>query len=153
VFKGLHNRLGEDGETLTVLSLVSPAGSAETVSDVEGSVDDISQHLRHLAGDDDLVDMYSVVPVAGGTSLEFLALELVPLRQAIEELRRITGDGDTKMSRFNVAEEAEDADAQSGAVSQAVTRLKDALRSLHNRAGEDGQQLTLLSLLSHPSRK
>jgi hypothetical protein len=166
MFKELHNKLGEKGQALTVLSLLEgPAfvGSA----DISGSLHDVSQRIRDLAGGDEaeLVNMYSVYPNEGG-SLEFLALELVPLRQAIQRINQINGgsdDSQTVMRVVDRSEESEDWEASEeaglmagpdsagdGTVGQAMSHLRDAMRSLFNRAGERGEALTVLSLLSEP---
>jgi hypothetical protein len=100
----------------------------------------------------ELVSMYSVYPNEGG-SLEFLALELVPLRQAIQRINQINGagsqDAQTVLSVVDRSDELEDTE---GPVSQAFSHLRDALRNLFNRAGENGQSLTVLSLLSQPKK-
>jgi hypothetical protein len=122
---------------------------------VSGSLRDVSQRLRELAGgnETELVSMYSVYPNREG-SLEFLALELVPLRQAIQRINQINGGNDDAQTVMNVLdrtdEELEDSDRP---VSQAMTHLRDAMRGLFNRAGESGQTLTVLSLLSEPAKK
>jgi hypothetical protein len=150
MFKGLHNKLGENGRALTVLSLLEgrPYMGPE---DISGSLRDVSQHLRDIAGGDEneLVSMYSVYPNQEG-SLEFLALELVPLRQAIQRINQINGgseDAPTVLRVVDGSDALEDAEAE-GAMSQAMTRLRETMRGLFNRAGENGQPLTVLSLLS-----
>ena len=147
MFKQFHNRLGENGVSLTVLSLLRPHpdldGSASS-----GDLRSVSQRLLEMAGEDELVDMYSVYPDAGG-ALEFQALELVPLHEAIEQLRRIgIENASTELRIFSPGDEL---DEQPGSVNQALVRFRDALRQLFNRAGENGQELTLLSLLSEPA--
>ncbi len=160
MFKGLHNKLGENGQALTVLSLLEgpPYAGSE---DIAGSLRDVSQRLRDIAGGDEseLVSMYSVYPNQEG-SLEFLALELVPLRQAIQRINQINGgseDAPTVMRVIDRSDELEDAegdgDGHDGQADRAVTRLRDTMRGLFNRAGEHGQALTVLSLLSERSQK
>lgn len=160
MFKGLHNKLGENGRALTVLSLLEgrPYVGPE---DISGSLRDVSQRLRDIAGGDDteLVSMYSVYPNEAG-SLEFLALELVPLRQAIQRINQINGgkeDAQTILRVLDRSDEEEggvgDADPGGlGPVNQAVIRLRETLQGLFNRAGENGRPLTVLSLLSEPAR-
>jgi hypothetical protein len=148
MFKEFHNRLGENGVSLTVLSLLKPHPELDGSESASGDLRTVSQQLLDAAGDDELVDMYSVYPSAGG-SLEFLALELVPLRQAIEQLRRNANENaSTELRVINPEDEIDDGP---GAVNQAMTRLREALHQLFNRAGEHGQQLTVLSLLSEPA--
>ena len=151
MFKGLHNKLGENGEALTVLSLLEGPAFAGSKDDVSGRLSDVGARLRQMAGgnESELVNMYSVYP-GGGGSLEFLALELVPLRQAIQRINEIngrSGDVEVVLSFLDAPDEIEDAD---GSPSNAITRLRDAMRGLFNRAGENGQPLTVLSLLSRP---
>jgi hypothetical protein len=163
MFKGLHNKLGENGQALTVLSLLEGPEFAGSKEELSGSLSDVSQRLRELAGGDEteLVSMYSVYPNDGG-SLEFLALELVPLRLAIQRINEINGRGRGEQARTVLRvidgndddglDQAEDELDSDGPVSQAVTRLRDAMRGLFNRAGENGQPLTVLSLLSEPDQ-
>jgi hypothetical protein len=151
VLKGLHNRLGESGESLTVLSLLKPLGDDAPLNDTEGDFLEITERLRTLAGDDaEVVDMYSVYPNEGG-SLEFLALELVPLRQAIEELRRNARSDDRGRAVLRKVRSSDEIDEPEEPGNQALGHLREAIRKLFNRAGENGEQLTVLSLLSKPS--
>jgi hypothetical protein len=152
VFKELHNKLGESGQALTVLSLLEGPEYAGPREAVSGSWGDVGQRLRDMAGGNDaeLVSMYSVYPSEGG-SLEFLALELVPLRQAIQRINQINGGSDDAPTVLSVVDRADELNEADGPLSLAVTHLRDALRGLFNRAGENGQSLTVLSLLSHPA--
>jgi len=153
MFKGLHNKLGENGQALTVLSLLEGPAYDGSREEISGSLRDVSEHLRAMAGGNDaeLVNMYSVYPNEGG-SLEFLALELVPLRQAIQRINQINGAGnDDAATVLSVVDESDDGpDDGEETVSQPFSHLRDALRNLFNRAGENGQSLTVLSLLSQP---
>jgi hypothetical protein len=153
MFKDWHNKLGEDGEALTLLSLLEGPPYEGSREEITGSLGDVSQRLRDLAGGDDvkLVNMYSIYPNAGG-SLEFLALELVPLRQAIDRIQQINGGRADAPTVLSVVDQSDELEASNGPVSQAFTHLSDALHALFNRAGEDGQPLTVLSLLSHPGK-
>jgi hypothetical protein len=152
MFKGLHNKLGENGQALTVLSLLEGPEYVGSREELSGSLHDVSERLRAMAGgnDTELVSMYSVYPNEGG-SLEFLALELVPLRQAIQRINQINGaGGDDAETVLSVVDRSDGLEDTEGPVGQAVSHLRDALRSLFNRAGENGQSLTVLSLLSQP---
>jgi hypothetical protein len=153
MFKGLHNKLGENGQALTVLSLLEGPAYAGSREDISGSLHDVAERLRAMAGGNDaeLVSMYSVYPNEGG-SLEFLALELVPLRQAIQRINQINGaGGDDAATVLSVVDGSDDGlDEPEETVSQPFSHLRDALRNLFNRAGENGQSLTVLSLLSQP---
>ncbi len=167
MFKELHNKLGEKGQALTVLSLLEGPDFVGS-EDLSGSLRDVTQRLRDMAGGDEaeLVSMYSVYPNEGG-SLEFLALELVPLRQAIQRINQINGGSDDTRTVLRVldgSEEEQEWEASEnagpgagsgsegdGPVGQAMIHLRDAMRSLFNRAGERGETLTVLSLLSEPN--
>jgi hypothetical protein len=152
MFKGLHDKLGENGQALTVLSLLEGPEYAGSREDISGSLHDVNERLRAMAGGNDaeLVSMYSVYPNEGG-SLEFLALELVPLRQAIQRINQINGAGrDDATTVLSVVDRPDALEDTEGPVSQAFSHLRDALRNLFNRAGENGQALTVLSLLSQP---
>jgi hypothetical protein len=164
MFKELHNRLGENGQALTVLSLLQgPALVGAESDDISGSLRDVSQRLRDLAGGDEteLVSMYSVYQNDGG-SLEFLALELVPLNPALQRISQLNGGSEDAPTVLSVVEQSdassEDQNGDGGAegasrpVSQAMTRLREAIQGLFNRAGENGQPLTVLSLLSQPTK-
>jgi hypothetical protein len=156
MLKGLHNRLGENGRALTVLSLLEGPEFVGPREDVSGSLTEVSRHLREMAGgnDTELVSMYSVYPNESG-ALEFLALERVPLAQALARINEINGrgrgGGHTLLQVVDRADDdADDSnDAEGdGPTNQAISRLRDVLRGLFNRAGENGQPLTVLSLLS-----
>jgi hypothetical protein len=173
MFRELHNKLGENGQALTVLSLLhGPPLAGPESGDISGSLRDVSQRLRDLAGGDEteLVNMYSVYPNDGG-SLEFLALELVPLGQAIQRINQLNGGRDDAPTVLSVVDQSDQdsddgapdgpadgvggvdgADGPHRAGSQALTRLREAIRGLFNRAGENGQPLTVLSLLSEPTK-
>jgi hypothetical protein len=155
MFEGLHNKLGENGQALTVLSLLE-GREYSGAEDISGSLRDVSQRLRDIAGGDEteLVSMYSVYPNQQG-SLEFLALELVPLRQAIQRINQINGGRDDTQTVLRVLDGTDELDeAESdGPKNHALTRLRDTMRSLFNRAGENGQPLTVLSLLSEPGQR
>jgi hypothetical protein len=150
--KRLHKRLGENGESLTILSLLGHPAGISADEEIEGDLGTVSERLRFLAGNDtELVNMYSVYPNDKG-SLEFLSLELVPLGQAIERMREIPGNQNGRRTVLSVLDPSDDEDdADVGDVSGgAFAHLRDTLRGLFNRAGENGQPLTLLSLLSAP---
>jgi hypothetical protein len=150
--KRLHKALGENGESLTVISLLNEPTNFNADEELEGDFDDITQRLRDLTGDDtEVVNMYSVYPNTGG-SLEFLSLELIPLRQAIERMHQLPGNEASRRTVLSVLDPSDDVDdVPSGG--GALAHLRDALRGLFNRAGENGQPLTLLSLLSEPKPK
>ena len=74
MFKGLHNKLGENGEALTLLSLQESPDHPKASEEISGNLRDVNERLCEMAGGDDTeVNMYSVYPNEGG-SLEFLAL-------------------------------------------------------------------------------
>ncbi|HEX3794726.1 MAG TPA: hypothetical protein VHV57_09525 [Acidimicrobiales bacterium] len=151
--KRLYKGLGEKGESLTILSLLRPPAGLNDDEELEGDLTDISQRLRDLTGDDsEMVNMYSVYPNEGG-SLEFLSLELVPLRQAIERMQQLPGNQNGRRTVLSVLDPSSDGDDSEESAGGAFTHLRDALRGLFNRAGENGQPLTLLSLLSEPESK
>ncbi len=151
MFKKLHHKLDENGAALTVLGLPDDPEDFWSTDDVSGSLGDVGQRMRDMAGGNDtqLVSMYSVYPGPGGP-LEFLAVELLPLRQAIQRLSQINGGDDVpaELTVLDRAEEAEDADGGSG---PAFAHLREAVHRLFNRA--DGRPLTVLGLLSHPRQR
>jgi hypothetical protein len=159
MLKGLHNRLGENGQALTVLSLLEGPEFAGPREDVSGSLSEVSERLREMAGgtDTELVSMYSVYPNESGT-LEFMALERVPLAQALARINEINGQGrggghtllQVVDGADDDADDSPDDGSADGPTNQALSRLRDALRGLFNRAGENGRPLTVLSLLSEP---
>jgi hypothetical protein len=149
--KRLHQVLGEHGESLTVLSLLSRPPGLDADEEFEGDLSVISQRVRDLAGDDaQAVNMYSVYHGDSG-ALEFLSLEQVPLRQAMARLGQFPGLESGHRTVLSVLDPSNDEGEQwDGPTGGAFAHLRDALRSLFNRAGENGQPLTLLSLLSEP---
>ena len=82
--------------------------------------------------------MYSVYPNQEG-SLEFLALELVPLRQAIQRINQINGGRDNTQSVLRVldgTDELEEAEGD-GPKNHALTRLaRHHAQPLQSRRGE-----------------
>jgi hypothetical protein len=150
MFKKLHHKLDEDDAALTVLGVPDDLEQFWSADEVSGSLGDVGQRVRDMAGGNDttLVSMYSVYPGPGGP-LEFLAVELLPLRQAIQRLNQIHG-GDDAPAELSVLEGSEEMeDAEEGA-SPAFAHLREAVHRLFNR--DEGQKLTVLGLLSHPRR-
>jgi hypothetical protein len=150
MFKKLHHKPDEDDAALTVLGVPDDLEQFWSADEVSGSLGDVGQRVRDMAGANDttLVSMYSVYPGPGGP-LEFLAVELLPLRQAIQRLNQIHG-GDDAPAELSVLEGSEELEDDEDGASPAFGHLREAVHRLFNR--DDGQKLTVLGLLSHPRR-
>jgi hypothetical protein len=73
------------------------------------------------------------------------------LGQAIERMRQIPGNQNGRRTVLSVLNPSDDDDEDwNEPPSGAFSHLRDTLRGLFNRAGENGQPLTLLGLLSQP---
>jgi hypothetical protein len=153
MFKAFHNKLGENGQSSTVLSLLKDPQRVGSDGPISGSLSEVSARLVDIAGGDDVevVSMYSVYPTEGG-SLEFLAVELLPLRQAKQRISQINGGRGDAEVELNVLDRPDELEGSVGPVSQAITHLRGEVRNLFNRTGEDGRPLTVPSLLSQPAR-
>lgn len=152
----LHNILGEDGEVLTIMSLLKPAETGEGTEKPLGemTLQEAIERIYDIAGREGRAQLVLSLRRTLG---EFTSEEDVTVAELSGELLLLAGqDGSARvvLRRLTVADEpgeedpAEDQeDTTSGGFRDALHRFVAALRGLFNVAGEDGQQLTILSLL------
>jgi hypothetical protein len=134
MFKKLHHKLDENGGALTALGVDGDLEEFWSTDEVNGSLGDVGDRVRDMAGGIDTrpVSMYSVYPGPGGP-LEFLALELLPLRRAIQRLNQISG-GDDVPAELSVLDRFEEMEDDDGSGSPALAHLRDAVHRLFTRA-------------------
>ena len=155
----LRNILGEDGEALTVLSLLEgPKKGAAAPPQGEMSLEQATERIAASAGEDArVVTVLSLCRESRDPDGDaFWSEHDVPVREACDLLRRQVGHGanPTVVLEWLSAEDQRRLEQQAaapddgpGPVREAVQRFVEALRRLFNAAGEDGQPLTILSLL------
>jgi len=167
--RSLHNLLGEDGDVLTVLSLLpkrSPEDAAEAVrvalsrldeSVVEVPLYEAAAWLYLVAGEDGRVPRSLSLVRSPGAPAELIANEDSPVKQVVERMYAIAhdnADAPTRISIVTVDDDGagedpppDDDSDQGRSLANVVRRFVDAVRGLFNIAGEDGEPLTVVSLL------
>ena len=154
-----RNIFGEDGQMLTVLSLLGP-DEHRRWSDATGemTVAEAARRISELAGEDGRADVVlSIRRQVDPDGEVFRRYENVALADVGERLLAEAGDpGATVVldrlsaadeERFEVSVGSEPDEHAPGPLHDAVHRFVEALRHLFNIAGEDGEPLTVLSLL------
>ncbi len=167
--RSLHNLLGEDDDVLTVLSLLpkkSPedagAGVLAALSRLNEGVDEVPLYeaaawLYLVAGEDGRIPhSLSLVRSPGGPA-EFIANEDSPVKEVVERMYSIAHDNADAPTRISIVttdgdEDVEDPPAGNGSDdgrsrAGVLRRFLDAVRGLFNVAGEDGEPLTVVSIL------
>ncbi|HVX21997.1 MAG TPA: hypothetical protein VHB02_11660 [Acidimicrobiales bacterium] len=169
----LHNIFGEDGEVLTILSLLQQperaagqvaagqaaeagAGRAEDRPLGEMTLHEAILRIYDIAGEEGRAQLVlSLRRTFGDAATDaFTADQNVTVAELSAELLAL-GRHDTPvvLQRMTAADEPEDDGAEdqgddtTGGFRDALHRFVQALRNLFNAAGEDGEQLTILSLL------
>jgi hypothetical protein len=96
MFKRSHHKVYEDDGALNVLGGPVDLEHFWSADESSARLGGTGQRERDTAGGDDteLVPTHPVYPGPGG-SLEFLAVELLPLRQAIQRLNQTDGGDDS----------------------------------------------------------
>ncbi len=157
----LHNILGDDGEVLTILSLLQapdrPDGAADKpLGDM--TLQEAIQRIYDIAGQEGRAQLVlSLRRSLGDASTDaFTTDQDVDVADLSAELLQLAGqdaNAPVVLRRMTVADEPDDdgsedqGDDGTGGFRDALHRFVQALRSLFNAAGEDGEQLTILSLL------
>jgi hypothetical protein len=134
MFKKLHHKLEEDDAAVTVLGVPDDLEHFWSADEVSGNAGDVGQRVRDMAGGDDteLESMYSVYPGPGGP-LEFLAVELLPLRQAIQRHNQIHV-GEYAPTELRVLEGPDEMEDVEEGVSPPFAHLRQAVHRLFHRA-------------------
>jgi hypothetical protein len=156
--------LGEDGEMLTILSLLGPPPADAPQQELgEMSLQDAVARIYEIAGPTKRAGLVLSLRRAfhDPDTDAFTSEEDVPVQDVSDRLRTLVGDRANAMvvlNRLSVEDEArfqapdeqgeEDEDeGGTGPIREAWHRFLEALRHLFNIAGEDGQPLTILSIL------
>jgi hypothetical protein len=164
--RSLHNIFGEDDEALTILSLLRRTdedqsqegeehGAPARVADIEAELPlrDAVAWLYRLAGKDGRISRSVSLVRAGAAPLELVSSDDVPVQEVAERLYGLAGNNPEALTRISLVT-PDDPDSGNGKdeteglqLSDVFHRFIEAVRGLFNLAGEDGQPLTILSLL------
>ena len=160
-----HNALGEDGQRLTILSVLPRAtpDPAATKLDRELSLREAIDEIFRIAGEDGAASVVLDVTTAAGEEL-FSSEENVPLRELAARLYgsfgvdggsasvlRILEPGDDPFGGLTAngsSSETED-DGRSGLLA-GLRRFREAVHRLFGGSAEEGPPPTILSLLVDP---
>jgi hypothetical protein len=180
----LHNIAGENGQALTILSVLRrshPHGDESTEPPQTGAMRlrDAVRHLFHIAGEDgEALTVLSVLKPRTGVQ-RFMSEDRMPLRDVARRWYHIAGEDGEALTIVSVLEPAGTAGGEgsqggaphspgdSGSAQQGagdvdgagesggdgeekpglVASLIDFIRSLFHIAGEEGEALTVLSVL------
>lgn len=153
----LHNILGEDGEQLTILSLLKPPDSPAAETPLgEMTLQEAIQRIYDIAGDEGRAQLVlSLRRTFGDAATDaFTTDQDVTVAALSSELLQLAGqDTPVVLRRLTVDDEPDDDGSEdqgadpTGGFRDALHRFVQALRNLFNAAGDDGEQLTILSLL------
>ena len=161
-----HNALGEDGQRLTILSVLprSAPDPAAVKLDRELSLREAIDEIFRIAGEDGAATVVLDVTTSVGDEL-FSSEENVPLRELADRLYGSFGADGESASVLRILEpgddpfggltangspgEAED-DARTGLLA-GLRRFREAVHRLFGGSAEDGPPPTILSLLVDPS--
>lgn len=164
----LHNVFGEDDDVLTILSLLphKPVASgdggdradAEELSwerPVEMSLHDVEAWLYRIVGEDGKIRRDVSIARAGGQP-EFHSFEDSPVQEVVRRLYEVAGNDDMATLTIVTSEDEpsgespDDESPDDGTLlGEVFRRFIDAARGLFNIAGDDGEPLTVLSILVH----
>ncbi len=159
-----HNRFGEDGQRLTILSLLPrvPLGHTHSAEDSELSLREAIDELFRIAGEDGNAQVVLNVTVDGGEEPDFTTEENVSLRDLAARLYGSFGaDGETA-SFLRILSPDEDplgepgtleptGPEQTGRALAGLRRLRETVHHLFGGSVEDGVPPTVLSLLVDPN--
>jgi hypothetical protein len=162
-----HNSLGEDGQRLTILSVLplTPLTPAEIQAASELSLGQAIDELFRIVGEDGRARVITLNVMSQGEEPVFLAEEEVSLRDLADRLYgsfgsdglsstvlRVLGPDDDPLGWLATidAGTAED-DAGRGPLA-ALLRFREAVHQLFGGSAEEGIPPTVLSLLCGPTR-
>ena len=149
----LHHILGEDGEVLTIMSLLQPAQRATDQPLGEMTLQEAIQRIYDIAGDEGRAQLVLSLRRTLTTDA-FSTEEDVTVSALSDQLLQLAGENPdvpvvlSCMTQDDepVDDDDEDDDDNGGFV-DALHRFAQALRNLFNAGGDDGEPLTVLSLL------
>ncbi len=157
-----HNALGEGGQRLTILSILSPAAPDPAAIEVdrELSLREAIDEIFRLAGDDGRASVVLNVTTIGRDEPDFTTEQDVPLRELAERLYgsfgsdgasasvlRILKPGDDPFGGPSVDGSSDDTDDSGSGPLAAIRRLREAVHRLFGGSADQGFPPTVLSLL------
>jgi hypothetical protein len=161
-----HNALGEDGQRLTILSVLPRTNHDPKALELgrEISLREAIDELFRIAGEDGHANVVLDVRTIGRDEPDFTTEQNVPLRELAERLYgsfgtdgesasvlRILSPGDDPFGGIGEKGSASDTeDAETGPLA-ALRRLREAVHRLFGGSVEQGPPPTVLSLLIEPS--
>jgi hypothetical protein len=159
-----HNALGEGGQRLTILSILSPAAPnpAALEFDRELSLREAIDEIFRLAGDDGKASVVLNVTTIGRDEPDFTTEQDVPLRELAERLYGSFGSDGASASVLRILRPGDDpfggsadgspgdTDDSGGGPLAAIRRLREAVHRLFGGSADQGFPPTVLSLLVGP---
>ena len=163
-----HNKLGEDGQRLTVLSLLPRSGLDRGPPESWGelSLDEAVGEILRIGGENGAARAVLSVTVQDDGEADFTSEENVALRDLADHLYGVFGGDGQAPTVLRLLRPDDDvlggADGPAGDVSHdrsdegalaAVRRLREAVHRLFGGSAEEGIPPTVLSLLVGPRRQ
>lgn len=162
-----HNRLGENGQRLTILSVLprDPSVDEALRAANELSLRQAIDELFRIAGEDGRADVLMLSASEGADHLDTVIEEQISLRDLADRLYaafgedglarsalRVLGPDDDPLALLGMSEESSaDDDKDSGPLA-AIRRFREAVYRLFGGSAEQGVPPTVLSLLvDHPA--
>ena len=156
-----HNILGEDGQRLTILSVL-PRVTPDPATQVELSLREAIDELFRIAGEDGHARVVLDVSVRGDDEPQFTTEENLSMRELADRLYgsfgsegdsaavlRTLGPDDDPFGSFTASAPTDDEDGSGGPLA-ALRRLREAVHRLFGGSAEGGTPPTVLSLLVDP---
>ncbi len=155
-----HNKLGEGGQRLTILSVLArvPLADTQQRSDAEVSLQQAIDELFRIAGEDGHARTVLDVRLQDGLEPEFTTEENLSVRELADRIYesygadgqstsvlRVLGPDDDPFAQFAPAEPS-NTDPERGPLA-ALRRLREAVHRLFGGSAEEGIPPTVLSLL------
>lgn len=159
-----HNRLGEGGQRLTILSLLPRAGLASGTREPSGalSLREAVEEIFRIGGEDGEARAVLSVTVQGEGETEFTTEENVTLRELAARLYGTFGVDGEAPSFLEVLSPDDDlldgaggtgADGGGEGPLGALRRLREAVYRMFGGSAEEGIRPTVLSLLVGPDER
>lgn len=161
-----HNALGDDGQRLTILSILSRATPDAKAPEVnrELSLREAIDEIFRIAGEDGQASVVLDVTTIGRDEPDFTTQQNVPLRELADRLYgsfgsdgesasvlRILRPGDDPFGGLIANGSSTDSDDSAGGPLAAIRRFREAVHRLFGGSAEEGPPPTVLSLLVDPS--
>ncbi len=162
-----HNILGEDGQRLTILSVLPrvPPDPTMRAFDGELSLREAIDELFRIAGEDGQARIVLDVSVRDDDEPQFTTEENLSLRELADRLYgsfgsdgrssavlRTLNPGDDPFGQVTASDPADPADDPDRGPLAALRRLREAVHRLFGGSAEEETPPTVLSLLVDPTR-